>query len=188
MRINKFGYKIIIMDIKVLGLIVTVIIAFSGYFYKYFDDKKIRIRASNLALINKRLEEFYGPLYFRSISGGESYNTLLQKIGKSRVSDNPNEAELIEWRIWYITVFHPYNLDVEKIIINHSYLIMEENIPESLIQFVAHISEYKSIIAKWEKFDYTDNFASTAFPKDFKTYIHTSYSFLKNRQLELSNK
>jgi hypothetical protein len=175
------------MNIEIMGLVVTVIIALSGYFYKYFDDKKVRIRASNLTLVNKRLEDFYGPLYFRSISGGESYKTLLKKLGKVRVSDNPNEAELIEWRIWYSTVFHPYNLEVEKIILNHSYLILEESVPLPLVQFVAHISEYKSIIAKWEKLDYTESFASITFPTDFKTYIHTSYKFLKSRQLELSN-
>jgi hypothetical protein len=175
------------MNIDIMSLGVTILVALTGYFYKYFDDKKVRIRAANLALINKRLEDFYGPLYFRSISGAESYNALLKKLGKVNMSNDSNEAELSEWRIWYTTVFHPYNLEVEKIIVNHSYLILEEKIPLSFVQFVAHISEYKSIVAKWEKLDYTENFGSIAFPKEFETDIHTSYKFLKSRQLELSN-
>ena len=161
-------------DIKVFSVLVTILLALAGYLYKYFDDRGVRMRASKLTVINKRLENFYGPLYFRSISGGEAYQTLLRKLKKQRMSEDPTEGELAEWRVWYKEVFHPYNLEVENIIINHSYLMLEKYIPKPLVSFVAHISEYKAIVAKWEKEDYTDHFATTMFPKELKVYIHES--------------
>lgn len=172
-------------DIKVLSVVVTILLALMGYLYKYFDDRSVRMRASKLVLVNKRLENFYGPLYFRSVSGGEAYQTLLRKLKKQRMSENPTDAELAEWRIWYKEVFHPYNLEVENVIINHSYLILEEAIPKPLIEFVAHISEYKAIVANWENEIYTEHFASKIFPKDLKAYIHSSYKKLKAEQMEL---
>lgn len=174
-------------DIKVLSIIVTILLGLIGYLYKYFDDRTVRIRASKLALVNKRLEDFYGPLYFRSISGAEAFQALLKKLKKRRMSENPTETELVEWRIWYKEIFHPYNLEVENVIINHSYLMLEKSIPKPLVDFVAHISEYKAIVAKWEKDNFTDHFATIQFPKDLKEYVHNSYKKLKDEQMKLLN-
>ena len=176
------------LDLKtIVGLITTVILAVAGYLYKYIDGKKTRKRQSKLLLINKRLEEFYGPLYFQSDSGEKSYQELLEKSGKQRVSINPTDEDLKEWRVWYKNVFHPYNLGMEKIILEKSYLILEEEIPQTLLDFISHISPYKAIVAKWDNKDYSEHFSRIPFPKDFKSYIHRSYKTLKKEQLKLIN-
>lgn len=176
------------LDLKtIVGLLVTVLLAVGGYLYKYFDDKNTRQRQARLTLINKQLEEFYGPLFFRSVSGEKSYGELLRKTGRSQVSLNPTKRELKEWRIWYKTVFHPDNLEIEKIILEKSYLIREEEIPQALTDFISHISPYKAIVAKWEYKDYSEHFSPVDFPKKFKPYIHRSYYALKKEQIRIMN-
>lgn len=176
------------LDLKtIIGLLITVLLAVFGYLYKYFDDKKNRKRQARLSLINKQLEEFYGPLFFRSVSGEKSYEELLKKLGKSSVSLNPTKRELKEWRIWYKTVFHPDNLEMEKIILEKSYLIREEEIPQPLTDFISHISPYKAIVAKWEDKDYSEHFSTVEFPKELKPYIHRSYYALKKEQIRIMN-
>lgn len=176
------------LDLKtIIGLIITVALAVGGYLYKYSDDRRTRKRQSRLALVNKRLEEFYGPLFFRSFSGEKSYQELLKKLGRTQVSSHPTKKDLKEWRIWYKTVFHPDNLEIEKIILEKSYLIREEEIPQPLIDFISHISPYKAIVAKWENEDFSEHFSTVDFPKDFKTYIHQSYYALKKEQLLIMN-
>lgn len=171
----------------IAGLVLTIVLAISGYLYKYVTDKNARKRQGRLLIINKQLEEFYGPLFFRAVSGERSYQELLKKLGKPQVSQNPSQQELKEWRLWYKTVFHPVNLEIEKIILEKSYLIREEEIPRPLIDFIAHITPYKTIVTKWENNDYTEHFSSVDFPKEFKGYIHRSYYSLKNEQLHIMN-
>lgn len=176
------------LDLKTMvGLLITVLLAVGGYLYKYFDDKNTRKRQARLSLVNKQLEEFYGPLFFRAVSGEKSYEELLKKLGKPRINLNPTKKELKEWRIWYKTVFHPDNLEIEKIILEKSYLIREEEIPQPLTDFISHISPYKAIVAKWEDKDYSEHFSTVDFPKEFKPYIHRSYYALKKEQLQIMN-
>lgn len=176
------------LDLKtIIGLLVSVVLAVFGYLYRYYDDKKNRKRLAHLSFITKQLEEFYGPLFFRSVSGEKSYQELLKKLGKPQISLNPTKKELKEWRIWYKTVFHPVNLEMENIILEKSFLIREEVIPQPLTDYISHISPYKAILAKWEEKDFSEHFSTVDFPKDFTTYIHRSYHALKKEQIRLMN-
>ena len=75
----------------IVGLLVTIILAISGYLYKYVTDKNARKRQGRLLIINKQLEEFYGPLFFRAVAGERSYQELLKKLDKPQVSLNPSQ-------------------------------------------------------------------------------------------------
>nr|GFB14175.1 hypothetical protein [Tanacetum cinerariifolium] len=113
-------------------------------------------RNDSLHLVNKRLEEFYGPLYFIVEAGEKSFRALQEHIGKTSFRpDNLTESEYKEWRTWYIKVLHPQNLQKEKIIIEKSYLIDGDKIPPCLVDFISHISFYKAIIERWDNNDFS---------------------------------
>lgn len=171
--------------VEIIGICATIILAFIGYLITYFFDKRIHRRTESLNLINERLENFYGPLYFLSIAGEQSYQALLKKMGKQAVSDNPTQEELEEWRDWTVNIFMPLNRTRKEIIYNYGYLMYEDKIPQSLIDFVTHMAAMEGLISNWEKGNIKENFPIIDYPEGLKDYIHTSYFELKKKQLDL---
>lgn len=174
--------------LKDYGVLATALSGVVGYFIKSVHDRKQQRRREPLDLLNKRIEEFYGPLYFRVEAGQRACLALLKKPGKDSVEKDATEDDLKEWRAWVVNVFHPGNLQIEKIIIEKSYLIVEDRIPDCLVAFITHFSGYKVLIDKWNNKDFDQNFSAIDFPKNMKKYVHEAYRKLKSEQLQLINK
>ncbi len=180
------------MDIATWSLISTIALAFIGYLVTYWNNVQTTKNQAQLDLINKRIAEFYGPLYIATQANERAYKALLQKLGKKAVFDDANhpatKEDIEEWRIWLVNVFTPINLNIEKLINERAYLIQEEEIPECLLTFVTHISGYKALLGKWEKGDYSENVSVIKFPRELSTYSSQSYKELKIKQLRLIGK
>ncbi|MEM1323651.1 MAG: hypothetical protein AAGG75_25545 [Bacteroidota bacterium] len=166
-------------------IITTVFLAFVGYLITYLYDKRQHSRSESLALVNQRLEKFYGPLYFSTIAGKTSYETLLKKIGRDKVNDNPSNSELKEWRDWVVNIFMPINIRQRDIIYENAFLVMEDKTPECLVNFVKHVSELEVIAYKWSRNDFSEHFPISDYPRDMEKYFVDSYVRLKNEQNEL---
>lgn len=174
------------MDFKSVTLIVTILLAIIGYLFKYFYELNAQKHNNNLKLINERLENFYGPLYILSIVGMTSYETFTKVLKKENDPDllKPlTEEQKSEWMMWVREVFHKNNLEIEKIIINKAYLIVEEKVPKCLIDFVTHISNNKVLLKKWDNNNFEQIFSIVDFPCDFQDYAYSSYMKLKKEQL-----
>jgi hypothetical protein len=81
-----------------------------------------------------------------------AYQSLLTKLGKSAVFEEgkePSQNELDEWYVWVKAVFMPLNDLREKVIIEKAYLIVEEEMPTCLLEFVTHVVGFKAVLAKW---------------------------------------
>src|ERR1700752_4185861 len=84
--------------------ILTVLVAFTGYALTFLSAHMLARRRDKLELVNKRLNEFYGPLYVASEAGNIAYRSLLAKQGKTQ--SNPiRDEDLKEWVLWMRTVF-----------------------------------------------------------------------------------
>lgn len=70
------------MSSEVASLVITVVLAFAGYLITHLNSLRLTRRKERLELINKRINEFYGPLYIASKAGRIAYNALLLKLGK----------------------------------------------------------------------------------------------------------
>lgn len=84
---------------QVVSLIVTVLLAFVGYLVTYLYSLKLSKRKEQLELIDKRIKDFYGPLYISTQASRISYKTLLEKMGRTIIRDQDNpltEKELAE--------------------------------------------------------------------------------------------
>ena len=141
-------------------------------------------RKDKLELVNRRLNEFYGPLYVASQAGNIAYRSLLKKQGKTQ-SFPILDSEMKEWMLWMTTIFMPLNDVREKIIIEKAYLIVEEQMPHCLLDFVTHVVGYKAVLAKWAEGDYSERRSTIGWPPEFDIYVERSYAALKAQQTRL---
>jgi hypothetical protein len=164
--------------------ILTVILAFIGYLATFLSARMLERRRDKLDLVNRRLNEFYGPLYVASQAGNIAYRSLLKKQGKMQ-SFPILDDEMKEWVLWMTTIFMPLNDVREKIIIEKAYLIIEEQMPHCLLDFVTHVVGYKAVLAKWADGDYSERRSTIGWPPEFDVYVERSYAALKAQQTRL---
>ena len=166
------------------ALFLTITIAFAGYLITILGARMLARRRDKLKLVNKRLNEFYGPLYVASEAGNIAYRSLLKRQGKT-VSEPIRDTELKEWMLWMNTIFMPLNDIREKIIIEKAYLIIEEQMPQCLLDFVTHVVGYKAVMARWAEGDFTERRSTIGWPPEFDIYVKRSYAALKAEQTRL---
>ena len=164
--------------------ILTIIVAFAGYAITFLSAHILARRRDKLDLVNKRLNEFYGPLYVASEAGNIAYRSLLDKQGKTK-SEPITDEDLKDWVLWMRTIFIPLNEIREKIIIEKAHLIIEEQMPQCLLDFVTHVVGYKAVLRKWADGDFTERRSTIGWPPEFDTYVRASYATLKAEQMHL---
>jgi hypothetical protein len=164
--------------------VLTIILAFAGYLVTFLISRMMARRADRLRLVNERLNDFYGPLYIASQAGNIAYRSLLDRQGKMQ-SDPILDSEMKEWMLWMTTIFMPLNDIREKIIIEKAHLIVEEQMPRCLLDFVTHVVGYKAVLAKWAEGDYSERRSTIGWPPEFDIYVERSYQALKAEQTRL---
>ena len=165
-------------------VVLTVILAFVGYLTTFLSARMLARRKDKLDLVNRRLNEFYGPLYVASQAGNIAYQSLLQKQGKTQ-SFPILDGEMKEWMLWMTTIFMPLNDVREKVIIEKAHLIVEEQMPRCLLDFVTHVVGYKAVLGKWAEGDYSERRSTIGWPPQFDVYVERSYQALKAEQTRL---
>jgi hypothetical protein len=163
---------------------LTIILAFIGYMSTFLSARMLARRRDKLRLVNKRLNEFYGPLYVASEAGNIAYRSLLKKQGKTK-SFPILDDEMKEWMLWVTNIFMPLNDAREKVIIEKAYLIIEEQMPRCLLDFVTHVVGYKAVVAKWAEGDFSERRSTIGWPPEFDAYVESSYAALKAEQTRL---
>jgi hypothetical protein len=136
------------MDSNTIGFAITVFVAVLGYFATYINKKVEDKRNNRLALINRQIELFYGPLYIATKAGELEIQMLRNKFNKPKIGRNLTEDQLPEWRMWCKNIFLQHDIKKEKIILENSSLILEDEMPKCLIEFQAYLSEFKVLVAK----------------------------------------
>jgi hypothetical protein len=163
---------------------LTILVAVVSYLGTFFSARMLARRKDKLEMVNRRLDEFYGPLYVASQAGNIAYRSLLQKQGKTQ-SFPILDSEMKEWMLWMTTIFMPLNDTREKIIIEKAYLIVEEQMPHCLLDFVTHVVGYKAVLKKWAEGDLSERRSTIGWPPEFDAYVTRSYAALKAQQTQL---
>lgn len=166
------------------AVVLTIVLAFAGYLVTFTSTRMMARRADRLRLVNQRLNDFYGPLYVATVAGNIAYNSLLKKQGKKQCHPVRDE-DLKEWVLWMKTIFMPLNDVREKIIIENAHLIVEEQMPQCLLDFVTHVVGNKAMLSKWAEGDYTERRSTIGWPPEFDLYVERSYRALKAEQTRL---
>jgi len=164
--------------------VLTIVLAFAGYIVTFWITRVMARRSDRLRLVDRRLNEFYGPLYVATVAGNIAYQALLKKQGKTQCHPIRDE-DLKEWTLWMTTIFMPLNDIREKIIIENAHLIVEEQMPQCLLDFVTHVVGYKAVLLKWAEGDYSERRSMIGWPPEFDAYVERSYQALKAEQTRL---
>lgn len=167
---------------------VTVLLAFINYRVQKQQELELARRKERLELVERSLNQFYGPLYVATRAGERAHKALQNKMGKSDLfppNELPNEKLLAEWRTWVQNVFLPLNQLRVDVILNNAHLIRETELPQCLLDFIAHASAYKAMVAKWASGDTAEYMPVLGFPREIAVYAEQSYQELKAEQAEL---
>ena len=174
--------------ISLLSLVATVFLTFLTYRVTKQNELELARRRERLELVDRMINQFYGPLYIATKAGARAHKALQNKMGKKDLfpqNEMPNERVLAEWRYWVQSVFVTLNQLREDVILQNAHLIRETEIPECLLDFIAHASAYKTMVAKWNSGDYSEYIPVLGFPQEIAEYSEKSYVALKTEQAEL---
>jgi len=176
-------------------LTITIILAFVGYIAAYVNNVVIEKRRQRLDLINKRINNLYGPLYV-SVEVGRAaltgfFTTIHRTIDIDKdlpLKEPLAKDEEAEYRIWVENVLMPINNWCEGVIRENAHLIKEREMPKCIVDYIAHVSTYKVIIAKWKTGDFSKIYSVIPYPEKLRSYAVKSYNDLKVEQLRLIKK
>jgi hypothetical protein len=169
-----------------VGLVVAVL----GYVFTYRNSRRLNERQDQLARINEQLAKLYGPLLTLGYASNSAWLTFATKY----VDDRPaffsgpdrTEEEIKTWVSWMQTVFMPINRRVYETIVVNGHLLVEEEVPDVLLRFCAHVSGYEPVVDAWSKGDYSRLTSLINHPgPEFYEHIRDRYAGLKRRQVEL---
>lgn len=178
------------MDIQTIALIVTVALALLGYLITYQQQLQLAKRKERLELVNRRLDEFYGPLFVATQASRIAFqayftNRALLEAKSAAPDQSPGPYTSPEWRSWVETAIMPLAIISEQAILTRSYLIRDQEMPACLLQFIAHMSAMKRVMKRWEQGDFSETTFPIAFPSELNDYAARSYQELKTEQLKL---
>ncbi|MBK6544364.1 MAG: hypothetical protein IPG12_03690 [Saprospiraceae bacterium] len=172
---------------------VTILIAFFGLIITYLNNLRLTKRKEKLELLNKRLGDFYGPLYALLKSNEIAWASFRSKHRPTtglffNPEDPPNNEDLLAWMHYIKTVFMPTNERIFETIVSKCDLLLEEHIPDSLLQLISHIVIYRAIIKNWELENYSEYTSIIPFPVKAREYIYQRFEELKKQQFKMINK
>jgi hypothetical protein len=182
---------VITLDLAtVVPLTVTVILALVGYGLTYRNNVRLEQRRAHLERVDRQLSEFYGPLFATTAAAAiawRGFRSLVpSRAGISFWGDPPpSEAEAATWRLWMKEVFMPLNLKMEALIVEKADLLVEPEMPDSLLQLCAHVEAYRTVLRKWEMQDFSDHVSVVEYPYELNAYARLRYRDLKAEQQRL---
>lgn len=165
------------------AIAAAIIAGLIGFFLNLRESRIKHKRTERLNYINEQIKSLYGPLFLHVRAGYEINDYLEEKFERKSI-ENLSEAELKEWRLWANEVFIPLNTKQEELLLGNAHLLIENEVPKSIIQLITHTAEMKVLRKKWKNEDIAQNF-SHPYPHELKNYSESSYLQLKNEQKKL---
>ena len=170
---------------------VTIFVAILGSVAAYLNSLRIAARKDQLDHVDRQLRKLYGPLFALNHVSNIAWIAFRQKYRPGahsywRTEPGPTPEEEEAWRLWMACVFMPLILRMEEVILKHSDLIEEQDMPQCFIDLISHISAYKAVVQKWSNGDYSEHVSVIRFPGAALTaYLEPQYRNLKSRQTRL---
>lgn len=172
--------------IAATAALVTAAVA-AGLSYGY--GQLMQRRKARLDRLNAQLEHLYGPLYATLEASRIAYRRFLDRVrpGSDTLFDPdgpaPDERQLRLFRQWVEAVSHPRAARAFELITGHAHLLIEDEMPDCLLQFLAHKSGYDVLTARWKDGDFTEHLSVVRHPGDeLYDYLRRSFTRLKVEQ------
>lgn len=169
--------------VALLSIAVTSILTLIQLRRKRRDDT----RSLLLTRLDNQLSKLYGPLHAWYETGNVN-----QANFKRRHKDNFSFANP-DYRRWLESIFMRTNRQLESLIVQHADLIVGEGMPQSFLQFCAHVATLEIAVKLSNDNGSEANYAEldemmkdAPHPRrDMRAYIEASFEVLKQVQSRL---
>jgi hypothetical protein len=177
------------MSEALIAASVAICIAVLGALLSYIYTRRLQRSQARLERLNAQLREFYGPLYAifqaQRIAHLRFVETLRPGSSTLFAPDVAplNGEELRLWRLWAQSAHRHRSTPAYEVIINKGHLLIEDEMPECLLQFCAHKAGYDVLIKRWKQGDYSEQLSVVRHPGDaLYDYLQQSFTRLKHEQ------
>jgi hypothetical protein len=177
------------MSNALVGATAAILVAVLAASLSYAQARRLQRRQARLSRLNAQLEELYGPLYATLEASHIAYSRLLDTLrpGQSTLFDPdalpPSDEELRIFRRWVEVVSHPRAIRAYEIIISKAHLLIEDEMPRCLLQFLAHKAGYDVLTQRWKEGDFSEHLSVVRHPGDeLYDYLRRSFTHLKGEQ------
>jgi len=179
------------MTPAVIAAVAALLVGVVGALLSYANARRLSRTEAQLARVNAQLSELYGPMHATLEATRIAYEKFVQS---SRGSPNffnprlpkPTDEELELWRTWVTTVLQPGNKRTYELIVNKAHLLIDDEMPQCLLTFCAHVAGFDVTIRRWEAEDYSSHLSVVSHPRDeLNSYARNSFRQLKRTQAHL---
>jgi hypothetical protein len=179
------------MTAAVIAAVAALLVGVLGALLSYVNARRLSRTEAQLARVNAQLSELYGPMHATLEATRIAYEKFVRS---SRNSPNffnpklpkPTDEELELWRAWVTTVLQPGNRRTYELIVNKAHLLIDDEMPECLLTFCAHVAGFDVTIRRWEAGDYSRHLSVVSHPRDaLNSYARDSFRQLKLTQAQL---
>lgn len=172
--------------------VIAVGLAFAGYLATYFNGMRLEQRKQRLSRVNRQLSDFYGPLLALTEANRRIFDAFVARHARAggvsifQAETPPTTGELADWRLWVNTVFLPNVQAMRDLIVAHTDLLLDAEMPPLLLNLCAHVSGYEITAARWALGDHAEHQSVVPFPGDeVRTYARTAFGRLQTEQARL---
>jgi hypothetical protein len=182
-------YDFFLKNLNSIVLIVatTAVAAVFNYWSTYRSNVSTAKRAERLNRLNRQLGELYGPVRMLRYAGETAFLTFKRKYFPERPElfwkgVEPSVEDYSAWRIWLKFTLMPINKRIERLLLEHGDLIEGREIPQAVLDYLAHVSALDAVIAQWEQGNFKDFKSGIRYPIEFNEHIEKTYRQLLKRR------
>lgn len=173
-----------------IAIVVSVALALGGYLFTFVHDRRKAQHTARLERLDRQIRELYGPMYALAESSSRTWAAFRQRYRPGHVAyfgdiEEPTDDELMAWRLWMTEVFQPNNERMIELLFKHAELLEEDEIPEPLLDLVAHVLSHKAVLARWANGDIAEHTPLLNYPLEVNAWAADGYRKLKADQREM---
>ena len=171
-------------------IVLPAVLAVTGYFLSYIYRLKLERRKNRLKRIDRQLSEFYGPLLATVQANQKAWDSLVEKNdgkeGFYKTKNNPTPEQSEEFINWMNLVFMPNNEKLYEIIVEKTSLLVDDQLPNPLLELMAHILEYRIELKQVEETGKKAMEMKRKYPaEELLAYCKSNFERLKTKQSKL---
>ncbi|WP_327176553.1 hypothetical protein OG599_15420 [Streptomyces sp. NBC_01335] len=176
------------MIATMITALASVLIAVLAYALNQRGEIRRSKRQAHLDRINSQLRDLYGPLLILVEANERTWDAFRERhltpIEERRGAAGLTEEQSRLWRRWVLTVLAPTARQMRDVVLANGDLFIEDEIPQLILDFCAHVSSYEVTIVEWEAGE--DGAVLVRHPgAGLARYIRDAYRSLKSAQAEV---
>lgn len=129
----------------------SIVVAVAVLIVNQLKQRRDQKRQAALDRVNLQLRELYGPL-MGLVAVNEHVWAALRRSElpdrDQRRAASLNEHQQGQWEGWLHQALMPANVKMRDLIVQHTDLVVEDEVPQTLLDFCAHVASYEVFLAR----------------------------------------